>query len=96
MGLIDVNALRRSDEAHGYDEKKSGVKANWSALEAALSGACRPLVGGMSALSRPAGNANNDAASASYPGTDEAAAENAYKGRKNQRASYANGAVTAA
>jgi hypothetical protein len=96
MGLIDVNALRRSDEAHGYDEKKSGVKANWSALEAALSGACRPQVGGVSGPGRSDENGESEASSIACADEGESAPQNAYKGRKTPPASYTNGAVTSA
>jgi hypothetical protein len=96
MGLIDVNALRRSDEAHGYDEKKSGVKANWSALEAALSGACRPQVGGISGPGRGSETCESAASLSTCADDGEFDPKTAQGRGKNPPASYANGVVSAA
>ena len=100
MGLIDVERLRDNDEAarelHRYDGKLAGAEHDLAGLEAQLAGSKRPQNGGMTGPSRGAENANNDALSDACEDVRENAPENAHRRQKNQRASYANGAVSAA
>jgi DNA primase len=94
MGLIDVatlreleNGARTNDHFCGYDEKKSGVKAD-------LSGSSRGQVGPMSGGSRPGDFTNYPIPSAAYPDTDENRQNCTSTGEKSA-ASYVNGAVAA-
>jgi hypothetical protein len=97
MGLIDVARLTKTGaETCNYDKKKSGIKAELSALGAELAGRGRPQVGGMSGPSRGSETCESAASLSTCADDGEFDPKTAQGRGKNPPASYANGVVSAA